>query len=210
MPQAARYYLVLVLALLGLAWLASSVTSRVLSPPHDPDLTLFAAFYAAAFTGQIKELESTATALAEGASDRGLQAAGQHLARHYRQAVRFGHETVAESWTLSGHLRNFVQGLLNPGEVIEGTLVAIEHGFGGHTEVIRKYEELLALKATKQTYGWWIFWLTVVVGIALYIAFRKTLDPLFKALLSRVPWVEDFLIKPTKEQVSDQSLTPHP
>jgi hypothetical protein len=196
--------------LLGLAWLASSVTTSVLNPPDDPDLTLFAAFYAAAITGQIKELEATASALAKEASDSELQATGQHLARHYRQALRFGHETIAESGTLSGHLRNFVQGLLNPGEVIEGTLVAIEHGFGGHTEVIRKYEELLALKAAKQTYGWWIFWLTVVVGISSYLAFRKTLDPVFKGLLCQVPWVEDFLTTPTQEQVSDQSLNPHP
>jgi len=210
MPQAARYHLVLVLALLGLAWLASSFTTWIFAPPQDRNLALYTELHRAAATGQVTAIETTATALANGATDADLRALAQHLARKMQQAQRVGFNTLEEQSTFSGFVRAFIIGLFNPSESLEGALLLGDALLGTHIPVAQTYDELLISTATAKSYGWWQFWLILVAGVCLYLAFRKTLDPLFKAFLGRVPLVKDFLNQPIKEQVSDPSVIPHP
>jgi hypothetical protein len=148
--------------------------------------------------------------LADNASDPDLRSYAQFIARQNAQAERAGFETVEEQSTWSGAWRAFLTGWSDLNESFEGLMLVGDALLGNHGAVSDKYDQLLKERTTATHLGWWQFWLIVVAGICLYLGFRKTLDSLLKALFCRVPWVNDFLTKPTKEQVSDPPLNPHP
>jgi hypothetical protein len=205
-----RYYLVLALGLVAVAWTVSSITTTVIGPSQDTNLRLYADLQNAAHTGKVVKIRAAAVKMADNASDPDLRSYAQFIARQNAQAERVGFESVQEQNTWSGYWRAFLAGWSDLNESFEGVMIFGDALLGNHGAVSDKYDQLLKERTTATQLGWWQFWLIVVAGMCLYLGFRKTLDPLLKALLCRVPWVNDFLTKPTKEQVSDPPLTPHP
>ena len=209
MVRLPRYRLLLALALVAIAWTASSVTTEVMGPPQDRDLRLYAALYSAAATGKVDRIEAAATKVADNASDPDLRSYAQLVARQNQQAQRLGFKTVEEQSTWSGLAHSFLSGWSDLDESYKGLMITVDTLLGNHGAVWDRYYELLKARTTATRLGWLHFWLIMFAGMLLYVCFRRSIDPLLLNFILGIPLLERILTREPVQSDHTQGQTDH-